>query len=130
MKKTVRVVLLLAAVALITACGGSNNPKDVAIQFTKHLINGEYEKAAELGTADTQQLITFMAAMVDEKTMKKTSSGMKIKHISTEIDGDTAVVVLSTGLEEKPVALRKVDGKWLVELEKDTMNMDKDIFNQ
>lgn len=130
MKKMIHVMMVVAVTVLVLACGVANSPKDVAIQFTKYLTSGEYTKAAELGTADTKQMIKFMASMVDEDTVKKNSRALKITHVSTEVDGDTAVVVLSAGQEVKPISLRKVEGKWLVELEKDSMNMDKDILNQ
>lgn len=125
MQKVVRIVFLILVVSFIVSCGNSNNPKDVAMKFTKYIVNEEYEKAAELGTSDTKQMINFMAMMAGDGE-KSSGKSPKIKHVSTKIDGDNAVVVLSSAGEEQEISLVKIDGKWLVQMEKDNTDMDKD----
>ena len=110
MQKVVRIVFLILVVAM---------------KFTKYIVNEEYEKAAELGTSDTKQMINFMAMMAGDGE-KSSGKSPKIKHVSTKIDGDNAVVVLSSAGEEQEISLVKIDGKWLVQMEKDNTDMDKD----
>lgn len=127
MQKTVMAFFALLVMVSLVGCG-SNNPKDVAIKFTKYTINGDYEKAAELGTTGTREMLKFMASM-SGGAGAASGSKVGVKHVSTDIEDDTAVVILSAGGQQQTLSLVKVEGKWLVDLDKDMMDMNKDSLD-
>lgn len=127
MKKIVVLVLIAAFAVLSVSCGASGGPEDVAMQFATHMTSGDFEKAAELSTPETRELINFLAMMSGDENPSENNA--KITHVSTDIDGETATVVITAGGEEQTLSLKKIEGNWLVDLNKDSLNMDKDAMD-
>jgi len=126
MKKLTGIGIVLLFTFFFAACGGSSdNPQDVAKDFLKALADKNYDKAKDLGTDNTAMMIGMiesMAKMAPEG--QDTDSGMgdldAIEWGETKVDGDNATCFYSTpDKKDQKVELKKVDGKWKVDMKKD-----------
>jgi hypothetical protein len=120
--------LLLFGILLV-ACGKSPaGPEKVAVQFLNHLSNADFEKAAELCDEDTKGLMMMVAGMAKTSDapaeMKESTKMGKIQIITADIQGDKAKVTYKQEGSEETEALDlvKVDGKWLVTINKEDLN--------
>lgn len=134
-------LLPLAAVLLFGQCksgggGGGNKPEAVAMAFLKSFATFDFDKTKKYCTPETQQIIDIMSSMMGmvgdaerEEFKKKTETEMKnLKKTICRIEGENAfckVCCNEDGSESKdePVRLKKIDGKWLVHLSKEDMNI-------
>ncbi len=131
MKNLFKISLLLVVSSFIFACGGTaNDPKAVAKDFMEALAEQDYSKAKDLGTETTKQTIGLIESMVqmakqmgqdaDNSEMTKEFEGLENAEWSdAEIDGDNAIVKYKVGDKEEKVDLKKVDGKWKVDMKKE-----------
>ena len=125
-----KLAFIAAAAAFLVACGGSNEPKDVAIGFEKALIDGDTKKLTSMINLTEQEKkehgkeieskLLQMSAQV-EKQVKAKNGFDKIEFIEEQITEDKAVVKLKIHFKDGSniddrVRLTKVDGKWKVEL--------------
>ena len=126
MKKLTSIGFILLFSLFMVSCGGSgDNPQGVAKDFFKALADKNYDKAKDLGTENTGMMIGFiesMAKMAPEG--QDTDSGMgdldAIEWGETKVDGDNATCFYSTpDKKDQKVELKKVDGKWKVDMKKD-----------
>ena len=124
MKNILKSLVLLLAVSFMTSCGGGNNPESVAEDFLVALGTQDYEKARELGTERTAQLVSLVQGMAD--MAKKDGEDVDVDNMpdieftNTEIDGDKATCFYtSADGEEKKINLLKVDGEWKVDMTKE-----------
>ena len=131
-KKISLIVGLLALVFSLSACGDAasdNSPESVALRFMNHIGKAEFNKAAELGTDGTKQMLSFFAMMaesMDEADLQEEIGAPgSFTVVSSEVSGDIAMVVLEAEGEQNPLTLKKVDGQWLVDLDKE--GMDKEM---
>lgn len=115
-------VLCVWAILLFSACGGgSKKPKDVALAFANAMAKRDYETAKKHATEDTKKVIDLIKGMAGEKKQDKTPS---YTVVSESISGDKATVKLkdtANGGKENELTLKKVDGKWLVAMDKQEM---------
>lgn len=123
MKNVVRSLVAVLTVVFMISCGGGSSPEAVAKDFLKALADQDYEKAKELGTERTGQMITFiesMAKMAKEngEEMKKTDMP-EIEFDECKIDGDKAVCTYTSEGKEEKIELIKVDGEWKVDMAKE-----------
>ncbi len=108
----------------MTSCGGGGNPESVAEDFLVALGTQDYEKARELGTERTAQMIILVQGMAEmaKKSGEDIETGdmPDIEFTNTEIDGDkaTCYYTAAEGKEEK-INLLKVDGEWKVDMTKE-----------
>ncbi len=125
MKKLTGIGIVLMFTLFFAACGGSSdNPQDVAKDFLQALADKDYDKAKELGTDNTAMMIGMiesMAAMAPDSLQEDDSADMDaIEWGETEIDGDNAVCHYSSpDQKDQKIDLKKVDGKWKVDMKKD-----------
>ncbi len=133
------IIALLLVVILFAQCKGKNaqvnmkKPEDVTLAFLRSFSNLEFEKAKLYSTTETQQLIVMMEGMMgaigeDEKKKMKAESQQLIKAMKTakcKVEGETAACTVCCGPDgsENPetTQLKKVDGKWLVHIDKAAM---------
>lgn len=129
MKKTIVVVVLFS---LLSGCHifdnqRKNTPEYVAKTFLEHFQKLEFEEAAEYGTENTRMLLTFfksLSAMVPEDQKKQnTESDVVIEKCVR--DGDKARCDYSANGKNQSIDLIRQEGKWLVDLKKETMNQGK-----
>ncbi len=120
-------LLGIAAFSLIMfSCSGGSSPKAVAQDFMEALAKQDFKTAKELGTNRTKGFISMlegMMQMMPEKEKKENKSFNDLKDIKwgeTKIDNDKAVVYYGNGEgQQEKVNLKKVDGKWKVDMKKD-----------
>lgn len=111
--------VLLAAVVLFNACGGSGDPKPVAEKFLKHLNAQEYDKAKEYATESTATLLDMMAGMSDMADEDATAEETEIVMGECTVDGDNATCNYTADGAEESIDLVKQDGEWKVDMKKE-----------
>ncbi|MDR2596757.1 MAG: DUF4878 domain-containing protein [Treponema sp.] len=111
----------LIIVGLLVSCSLGNSPKAAVHKFRKAIEENDMRALAKVATPETVQLVATFSSKI--QGYAASISDKKIKTITEEIDGDTAVVtVIFTDGEEKKFDLKKIDGKWKVDI---FMNMEK-----
>ncbi len=92
----------------------SNNPKDVAEDFSKELAKGEFKKAASYCTPESGAVLEMLDAIGKEQT-GLVDPGFKFKYLSETVDENNAEVFYKDqNGEERSVKLVKWDDKWKV----------------
>ena len=125
MKKLTGIGIVLLFTFFFAACGGSSdNPQDVAKDFLKALADKNYDKAKDLGTDNTAMMIGMiesMAKMAPDSLQEEDNADMDaIEWGDTKIDGDNATCFYSSpDKKDQKLDLKKVDGKWKVDMKKD-----------
>ena len=123
MKKLILSLFLIGSL-MLTSCSG-NSPKTVAEKFMTAVNANNFEEAGKYCDAQTSQLLTSLNEMM--KSMSKGDSkdeqlfkGFKITKV--EENGDKAKVFYTTedsNGKENALDLKKVDGKWIVSMNKE-----------
>ena len=121
--KKLAIAIAILSVSVLASCGG-DKPEDVAIDFTKALMQGDAEKAKSLSTENSQKLVGLLAGMMsgtmaEQSDEKKAELEEKLKELDSmecEIEGDNAKC--GPKGEDKKLTLVKVDGKWKVDFKK------------
>ncbi len=129
MIKLMSMAVCACAMFIIAGCGGSS-PDAVALDFMKTLQAGKADEAYLKAncTEDTAKLFGLAMAMGKDE-LKKEMDGVTFSVKDTKIDGDSAVVTLVAegkkdkkgGKEEEKLNLKKVDGKWKIDVKKEDM---------
>lgn len=100
----------------------SKNPQKVAKKFLEHFYKGEYGKARKYSTAHTRQIIDLMDQLVAVSGQNKLPIDSKVVMLDSEIKGDTAICNYFVNDVKNELVLLKNDGKWLVEMKKETQD--------
>lgn len=128
--------LLIGLITVACLCGGiaactttkvkAKSPEGVATKFLKCLSNYEFDKCRELGNDNTDKMIDMLEVLKDLSKEKGADSlfvkkDRTITIKNTAIDGKVAVVSYldETGKEQR-LDMVKEDGKWLVDMKKET----------
>jgi hypothetical protein len=98
----------------------SKKPEKVAEKFLKHFYKFEYEKAKKYGTTRTGQLIDMMDQLVAVSGKKVLPENSKLVMLDCNTKGDTAICNYLVNDVKSEVMLLKIDGKWLVDMKKET----------
>lgn len=102
------------AVAVLASCGGGNGPDKVASAYLNALKEKNYEKAKELGTKDTKDMLDALvkSQMAPEVT--------EVKDIKCTEEGNTATCTYCCSKDGKnSLKLIKEGDKWLVNEKKE-----------
>lgn len=135
MKKLSSIITFVAAVLLLTACGGGNTPKDVTTNAIKAMQAKNYDKFVEYvyfdekDSKDTESAKKMLSGMMQEKADKAYEKNGGIKSfeiLSEEIDekGETAVVKVkfeygNSDVKEDDTKLKKDEkGNWKIDMGK------------
>jgi len=121
MKKLLTVAVIALAVITMNACKSSDTPEKVAEKFLNHINKKEFAEAKKIATPESAASIDMLesfAKMGGEQT-KET----KIENMKCKIDGDKAACDYTENGEAKKLDLIKKDGKWLVEMKKESPDM-------
>lgn len=140
MIKSIKILAAFLLIATLTACTASKGkvnfkkPQSVALAFMQKLAALDIEGAKELGTEDTGQVLGFLEMAVnmaegEELEKMKTESAESSKNLkkaTCEVNGDEAKCSFccdpeGNEMEDEPMILKKVDGKWLVHMSKEDM---------
>ena len=125
--KILKLLAPMIFIAVISGC--SKGPDDVFLSVNKQVCkNGNFDALIENAAPESAELMGMLQAMMAEPA-KKEELKAKIKEdceaegkpevVSTEIDGDRAVVVVkfADGKTDKNI-LRKIDGEWKLVIDK------------
>jgi hypothetical protein len=105
----------LVFAALLSSCFLTNSPKAAVQKFGKAIEKNDMKALAKVATPETVQLVATFGSKV--QGYAASMSQKKIKKVTEEIDGDTAVVtVIFADGEEENFDLVKIDGKWKVNI--------------
>ena len=125
-----KLALIAAFAVFLVACGGSNEPKAVAIDFEKALIEGKVKKLTSLinlsdeekkqHSKEIEGKLLQMIAQVEKRVNAKGGFD-KIEFVEEQITEDKAVVSLKIHFKDGSniddrVRLEKVNGTWKVNL--------------
>jgi ABC-type glycerol-3-phosphate transport system substrate-binding protein len=114
MKRMMMLAGIFCAV-LIAGCGGSDSPSSAARKFYAAVEKKDAKAMEKVATDETMQ----MMAMFGEKAAGMAAANGKIKSTTEEINGDTAVVILTfESGETERIDLKKINGKWKVSISK------------
>lgn len=124
-------VSLVSLPLLLMACGKTgDNPTTVAKNFYNALSEKDYNKAALFATKESKTMLDLIKSLeemgdnVGANTDLSKEDQEKIKKATFSdavIDGDKAIVKVTTGDDVNDIKLIKEDGLWKVALDKDTM---------
>jgi hypothetical protein len=127
MKKTMIVILILATLMAIAACGKKANPEGVADYFLTALEKKDFETAKKMATPESEGMISIIESFM--ANMKEEDVGVYQHQITnTVVEGDSAQVSYEIWTSLKPdereqqeLKIVKVDGQWKASLEKGNM---------
>ena len=122
MRKILLTFSLLLGLLLVSC--SSNNPKVVAEKFLKAVNKLDFAEAKKYCDKDTQDLLSLMESFSKgEEAEKAKTNAHDDDFIITKVEenGDKAKVYYKTKESEKETSidLKKVDGKWLVSINKE-----------
>jgi hypothetical protein len=124
-------VFIALPLAFLISCktfikNDSKSPEGVAVKFLTCMSRMEFEQAKQYGTLKTGQLLdVFIMAMAaakkNDSTFKAEKKEVDIIILKCEKQGDFSVVHYSSGdKKEDRIDLVKQDGRWLVDLKKES----------
>lgn len=109
---------LLVVICIVFPLVGcfSSGPSSTLENFTKHVANGELEKAGDYATASTMKLIGMASAF----GKLPIDPNFEFHLINEEINNNNAVVAFKNGVNGKlqKMNLVKLNGKWKVHAKK------------
>jgi len=122
MRKILLTFSLLLGLFLVSC--SSNNPKVVAEKFLKAVNKLDFAEAKKYCDKNTQDLLSLMESFSKgEEADKAKANAHDDDFIITKVEenGDKAKVYYKTKESEKETSidLKKVDGKWLVSIDKE-----------
>ena len=125
MKKTISLIGIISLALIvglaIIGCGGGGSPESVVREFYSAVEKGNTQKMLDLSTPGSAGMINMMAGMMeDEKVKGQMEERGKIE--STEVtsisDESATVKVTYTNGEDDNYDLKKINGKWKIDLSK------------
>jgi len=109
----------LILVALLGSCSLGSSPKSAVQKFGKAIEKNDMNALAKVATPETVQLVAMFGSKI--QGYAASMSAKKVKTITEEISGNTAVVtVIFADGEEENFDLVKTDGKWKVAIDFDS----------
>jgi len=113
---------LLVAAMLIVSCN-KNSPKEVANIWLTNVYHADYEAAMPYSTETTKKMLAQLAqlsSMINDSSKKELKKiNITIKDVKEKGDTSIATYMVSEIAKEQSLILVKVNGKWLVEFNKE-----------
>ena len=115
--------LSLSIVIFLFSCSGGDSPKAVAEKYLKAIGSYDFDAAKKYGTEDTGKLLEMMSGFA-KMVPDSTKDDIQFTILDERIDGEKAVVIYKEDGEEAEVTLNllKVEGKWKVNMTKESIN--------
>lgn len=113
MKTLAKVLTVLVVLAMFASCA-KKGPEQVAEKFLNHLSKQEFAEAKKYATESTQKMLDFLSQF-PEQEVKET----KIENLKCTEEADKAKCTYTADGKEESIDLVKVDGKWLVDMQKE-----------
>lgn len=124
MKSKIKYLFAASLMLFIISCGKGDSPKAVADSFLKAFYSYDFQAAKKYGTEDTGKLMDMMAGFSKMVQDSAKTQELKFEIVSEKIEGDKAVVMYKEeGKEgEIPLNMMRVEGKWKVNMTKESLN--------
>ena len=115
---------------LVVACGTmTSGPEDVAEKYLFYLNNKDFDKAKDLCTEQSREMLEKFEQLGNLNGKVKTGE-ILIENIKCVINDDKAVCSFTADGETKEMLMVKVDGQWLIDFDMGEENMsDEDLGN-
>jgi len=128
-------VLIFISLIYFTAGCKKDSPSHVASQFLEAINNYDFTKAKKYCTEDTKKLMEVMEGMmkmVPKEQLQKSKVKQEITVLREEIAGNKALIIYKSSKSEKEeqLKMKKIDGKWLVSIDKGDMGDKKNPFGE
>jgi len=121
MKKLLTLAIIALAVITINACKSSDSADKVAQKFLDHINKKEFTDAKKLATPESAASIDMLESF--SKMGGDQAKEAKVEGLKCKEDGDKAACDYTENGEAKKIDLVKKDGKWLVEMKKESPDM-------
>lgn len=132
MKKILKFAAVLSAVVLFASCGSKDDKtlvKETVDKYLEASISMDYDAMKSLVTKESEPALEYYKQAADafkalpaeaqkaaKDAAKAASESITVDAESVKIDGDKATISVNTMGVSAPYALKKVDGKWLIDL--------------
>ena len=115
--------LLISCFLLLFSCSGGDSPKAVAEQYLKAIGQYDFEGAKKYGTEDTGKLLDVMSGFA-KMAPDSTKNDVSFVILDEKIDGEKASVIYKEEGKESETSLNllRIEGKWKVNMTKESMN--------
>lgn len=119
-------LLIMSFLFVAVSCNKEEGPEQVAEKFLSHINKAEFKEAKEFCDEKSAGFLDMMAGMVGDNKPTEEEAG-KVEIVKSEINDDKAKVTYKNSKEEgeKSLDLVKVDGKWLVTINKEDQNKEQ-----
>jgi hypothetical protein len=121
MKKLLTLAVIALAVITINACKSSDTADKVAQKFLDHINKKEFTDAKKLATPESAASIDMLESF--SKMGGDQAKAAEVKDLKCKEDGEKAACDYTENGEAKKLDLVKKDGKWLVEMKKESPDM-------
>ena len=121
MKKLLTLVVIAIAIISLNACKHADTPEKVAEKFLKHINKKEFTDAKKLATDSSAASIDMLESF--SKMGGDQAKESKIENLKCTENGNKATCNYNENGEAKKLDLVKKDGKWLVEMKKESPDM-------
>ncbi len=121
MKKLFKLAIIALAVISFNACKNTDTPDKVAEKFLTHLNKKEFTEAKKLATTESAAMIDMQESF--SKMGGEQTKEAKIENMKCKEDGDKATCDYTKDGEAEKIELVKKDSKWLVEMKKESPDM-------
>lgn len=128
MKKLKMFCLGVFGMLAFTQCGVSNNPEAVSLAFVKAISISDFKTAKNLCTEETATLLNILEEQLGKTplpadklaALKKESALLKSSTCNTTGEKSVCTICCKENgdISQKDVDVKKVDGKWLVYIDK------------
>lgn len=119
-------LLIMSFLFVAVSCNKEEGPEQVAEKFLSHINKAEFKEAKQFCDEKSAGFLDMMAGMVGDNKPTEEEAG-KVEIVKSEINEDKAKITYKNSKEEgeKSLDLVKVDGKWLVTINKEDQNKEQ-----
>lgn len=121
MKKLFKLAVVAFAVISFNACKSTDTPDKVAEKFLNHLNKKEFAEAKKIATAESAAMIDMQESF--SKMGGEQTKEAKIENMKCKEEGEKATCEYTKDGEAEKLDLVKKDGKWLVDMKKESPDM-------
>lgn len=125
------VLFAISIFSLLSSCKQDNDPETVVRMWQKHLDENEFKLAKEISTDRGKQWLDMVSKMIENNNEAPDTFKTVFKQITCTIIKDSAICrysIMDQGEELlDSMYLKKVNGKWLVDVKLDEMPDENDV---
>lgn len=121
MKKLFKLAVIAIAVISFNACKSTDTPDKVAEKFLNHLNKKEFAEAKKIATTESAAMIDMQESF--SKMGGEQTKEAKIENMKCKEEGEKATCEYTKDGEAEKLDLVKKDGKWLVDMKKESPDM-------